>query len=144
MKIIASLNFSGNAQEAMHFYKDALSGEITGIMRYKHVPETRKNPDTFEYVFHGEIVFNDCKLFFSDYYFDGGVSIGNHVGIMIDCDSEEQIRMFFDGLRSGAKRVLMKPQETFWGAFYAQLIDKYGVGWSFNYQKSTFIYPTRF
>jgi PhnB protein len=137
MKIIPSFTFDGNAEEAMNFYKDALGGEITGTMRYRDMPGSEASPDSANKVVHGELKFNDSSMYFNDFFFEGGVTSGNRLEINLDCDSAEQLKMFYDGLKTGALNITMEPQDTFWGAYYAQLTDKYGVGWSFNFQKET-------
>ena len=43
--LTAYLNFEGNAEEAMNFYKSAFGGEITNVMKYKDMPQSEKPPD---------------------------------------------------------------------------------------------------
>jgi PhnB protein len=134
MKMIPSLSLPGNAEEAMKFYADALQGEIKGTMRYEDVPGDIPNTNMLGKVIHGEVVFEGGTLFFSDNFMYEVVS-GNQLELTLDCNSEEQLMLFFDGLKKDAKNVSMEPQATFWGGIYAQLTDKYGTGWGLNFQK---------
>lgn len=132
--MIPSLGLPGNAEEAMKFYAEALQGEVKGIMRYEDMPGGAPDPATLGKVIHGEVVFEGGTLFFSD-NFMYEVIPGNQLELTLDCNSEEQLRLLFNGLRIDAKNVSMEPQATFWGATYAQLTDKYGTGWGLNFQK---------
>ena len=59
---------------------------------------------------------------------------GDHfAGGDIECDSLDQINKAFEALSKEAD-VLMELQDTFWGARYGKLVDKYGVTWDLNYQ----------
>jgi len=134
MKMIPSLSFSGNAEEAMKFYKEALQGEITATMHYEDMPGAEKNPNTAGKILHGEVTFSAGTLFFND-NFMYEVVVGNSLELTLDCDSEEQLTALFNGLKKDAKNVSLEPQTTFWGATYGQLTDKYGIGWGLNFQK---------
>jgi PhnB protein len=49
-------------------------------------------------------------------------------------ESEDQINHVFEALSAGAT-VSMPLQDTFWGARFGMLTDKFGVNWMFNYDK---------
>jgi uncharacterized glyoxalase superfamily protein PhnB len=74
----------------------------------------------------------DQLIYFSDYI---GVTKGDIVSLNIECESEEEIKKYYERLKEESK-VEMELQDTFWGAKFAHLIDKFGVNWSLNYQKS--------
>lgn len=48
-------------------------------------------------------------------------------------ESEEQQKVF-NKIGEGGK-VTMVLQETFWGARFGMLSDKFGINWMFNYDK---------
>ena len=130
MKFIPYLVFSGKAEEALAFYHAALGGEPSKIMRFGEMP----NPDIpaafNQYVLHAELKAGDLLLYFSDSPSD--VAVGNNVSLLIDCESEKQVDEFFARLAAGGK-VDMGPQKMFWGAYYANFTDKYGVSWQLNF-----------
>lgn len=136
MKIIPSLTFAGNAEEAINYYKDVFSGEITGIMKYDDMPGYVPDEKTNGKVLHAELIFNDCHFYFVDYFAEEGLTVGNAIQINIDCDNKEQVDAFFNNLKPEATFVMMEPQETFWNAYYADITDKYGRAWSFNFMMS--------
>ncbi len=56
------------------------------------------------------------------------------MSIMIECDSKEQIQIYFKKLSVGG--IVKWPlEDTFWGALYGSLTDKFGVRWDLNFQK---------
>ncbi len=50
---------------------------------------------------------------------------------MIQCDSLEENERLFTALGEGGK-VTMPLQDTFWGARFGVLTDRFGVQWNFN------------
>jgi PhnB protein len=135
MKMTPYIMFSGDAEEAMAFYKDALGGEITGVMRYKDEPGDpsghRALPDK---ILHGELVFGGMNMYFSDQA--SPLTQGDILSITLDCDSPEQQRRIWEALKVGAKSVDMELADTFWGATYGMLVDRFGVGWGLNLTKA--------
>ena len=56
---------------------------------------------------------------------------GTNVHLNIDCESVEEIDRLFGALSAGGT-VTMPLQDTFWGARFGLLNDKFGVQWMFN------------
>lgn len=134
MKVIPYINFKGNAEEALRFYADALKGEFGEIMRfnedmYPNLPDHMK-----DWVMHAELRFGDNAIYISDTPETEKYQMGNALTIHLDCYSNEEIHNLFDSLSNGGT-ILDPLSDTFWGAVYGALIDRYGVQWSFNYQK---------
>lgn len=136
MKFIPYLTFEGNAEESSNFYADALGGEIQGIMRYKDSPPMQGMPPTpddyMDKILHGSLNVNGEILYFSDAFPGSEVTSGNTVEIHIDYDSEDQLRKAFDKLKIGGE-VIMPVDKMFWGSVFGSLKDKFGIGWSLNY-----------
>ena len=60
---------------------------------------------------------------------------GSNIQINLNCDSEDEINFIYEKLsQSGA--VIAPLADTFWGARFWMLKDKFGVFWSLNYQKT--------
>ena len=133
MQVVPYLYFNGNCEEAYNFYFEALGGEKTDIMRYgDQGPEVP--PEVAKRVMHTELKLGDNLIYFSDTSSEGEHQIGSNVQINLNLDSEAEIRKVYEGLSQGAT-VTMELQDTFWGAIYGALVDKFGVSWSFNYMK---------
>ena len=59
---------------------------------------------------------------------------GNNYYITINPDSREEADRLFKGLSAGGK-IEMELQDTFWGAYYGSLSDKFGIQWMVNYDE---------
>lgn len=130
------LNFKGNCEEAMNFYKSVFNGQYMGeIMRYGGSP-MEHSPTEANLVMHCTLdIGNGSYLMGSDSpasyptptYGDGGMQIAIHP------TSEDEAKNIFKGLSDGGN-VLMPLEKTFWGAWFGVLKDKYGIQWMVNYQ----------
>lgn len=134
MRIVPYLNYTGKAEEALNFYARALGGTPSAIMRFGDnsfpgMPDYMK-----DWVLHAELHFKDFYFYLSDTFEPESLTRGNSYTMHIDCNSEEEIYSLFDALKEGG-HVTSDLADTFWGAIYGDLKDKYGIQWSFNYQK---------
>jgi PhnB protein len=62
------------------------------------------------------------------------VTQGNNFYICISPDSKEEADKLFNALGEGGK-INTPLQNMFWGAYYGDLTDKFGIKWMVNYQK---------
>jgi PhnB protein len=130
------LNFDGNAEEAFNFYKDAFGGDFANVQRFGDMPGKEKLPNEV----HNKIMHivlpigKDGVLMASDVVPGMGQphSAGNNVTISVNVDSENEARKIFDALARGGD-VTMALDKTFWGAYFGQLTDKFGIQWMVNY-----------
>jgi PhnB protein len=60
------------------------------------------------------------------------LTIGNNISIAIQPDSKAEAEKLFNGLSAGGK-VTMPLQDTFWGAYFGMLTDKFGIQWMVNF-----------
>jgi len=136
-RINVYLNFNGNCEEAMNFYKDCLGGELT-LNRFEGSPvEDQCPPDMKNKIMHSNLINNDIILMASDALCSGELQEGNSISLSLNCSSEEEIRTFFDKLSVGGQ-VKEELKDQFWGATFGMLIDKYGVNWLLNYEKTPY------
>lgn len=133
------LNFNGNTEEAFNFYKSVFGGEFMGgIMRFKDMPEGDKlSLEDQNKVMHVNLpIGGDNYLMATDAIESMGkkLSVGNNVQVMISPDSQEEADRLFDGLSAGGK-VEMPLANQFWGAYYGEFIDKFGINWLIHFNK---------
>jgi PhnB protein len=128
MKCDVYLSFDGNCEEAMNFYKNAIGGEFTVVMRYADGPKEYLVKGTEDKIMHMTLSFpNGGELKGSD-VFHQKVEKGNAYHVSIGADSVEQGEEFFDKLNDGAE-VTMPFGPVFWGGKFGSLKDKYGIQW---------------
>ncbi|MGE5519925.1 MAG: VOC family protein [Candidatus Dadabacteria bacterium] len=135
MKLTPYLTFNGNCEEALNFYVGVFGGEIKELKRFEGSPiqNMAANPNM---IMHARFEANGITLMASD----GGHGESNgraHVGVSmsVEFDDEGQIQNVFSKLSDGGQ-VVMPLEDTFWGAKFGMLKDKFGVNWMFNYQKN--------
>ena len=133
------LNFPGNTEEALNFYKSIFGGEFLGqIMRFKDLPPMDGMPPLDEsakdLVMHMELpILGGHLLMGTDAVESMGFTVkpGNNVYINLQPDTRAETKRLFDGLSEGGK-VEMELQDMFWGDYYGSCFDKFGIGWMFN------------
>lgn len=129
------LTFSGNCREAMIFYKNCLSGELT-FQTVGESPMAEQMPTQMkEYILHSMLAAEGFVLMGSDMTPETGLVKGNAVTIMLNCSSEEEIRAVFDKLSEGGI-IKHKLEHTFWGALFGDLTDKFGNNWILDFDKN--------
>src|SRR5690606_11481992 len=127
------LMFNGNCEDAMNFYKEKLGGNITKVQRYGESPES-SSESYKDKIMHAIMNLRGMVLMFSDAPEERNVQFGDNFAIALNCKSDGELNQLFDALATGG-RVTMAAQETFWGAIFASVTDKFGVNWMLNYDK---------
>jgi PhnB protein len=118
----------------MNFYKECLGGELS-LQTIGESPLADKMPPQMkEGILHSTLTKDGLVLMGSDMVGEKGLIKGNSVSLMLNCSSEEEIRTCYSKLaESGqAKHPL---EDTFWGALFGDLTDKYGNNWILHFDK---------
>ncbi len=63
--------------------------------------------------------------------FMGKLTFGTNMHICVSPDTRAETKRLFDALKEGGK-VEMELQDMFWGDYYGNFTDKFGVQWMFN------------
>jgi PhnB protein len=134
-QILPFLNFDGNCREAMEFYKQALGAEVF-LLPYSGAPagQTWVTPESGDRIMHSTLKRgSDAPLLMAADVMPGSpFDQGNAFSVVVECDSHEEIAAFFTALSAGGS-VTMPLQDTFWGARFGMLKDKFGVHWMLNF-----------
>lgn len=132
-QINAYLNFNGNCTEAMNFYHKCLGGELT-LQRISESAMAAQMPsEAGPKILHGTLVHENLVLMASDMRGEGLVN-GNTIGLCLVCHTDEELQRYFYALAEGGS-IIAPLHQTFWGATYGELVDKYGIQWLFNYSR---------
>ena len=132
-QINSYLRFSGNCREAMTFYKECLGGELT-FQTIGESPLSDKMPKQMkDCILHSTLINGGLTLMGSDVLPQAGLIKGNSVSLSLNCSSEEEIRNCYKKLSAGGKAD-HPIEDTFWGALFGGLTDKYGKHWLLNYE----------
>jgi len=130
------LNFAGNTEEAFNFYKSVLGGAFTSLQRFKDTPEAGRVPDSEkDKIMHVSLpVGKNNMLMATDALASMGqkLTMGNNFSLSIEADSREEADRLFTGLSQGGKSV-MAMADTFWGAYFGMVTDRFGIQWMVAY-----------
>lgn len=133
------LTFSGNCEEAFTFYKSVFGGEFSYIGRYKDMPpapELMIPESEKEKIMHIALpISKETVLFGADIPKETGqvITPGNNFSLSVSVKSEEEARRIFDALSNGG-RVTMPLENTFWGAYFGMLVDRFGISWMVSHE----------
>jgi PhnB protein len=131
MQLEPYLLFDGKCEEALNFYKGAFRGEIEGLSRWSEMPKDAGGPpvtpETANRVMHASFKSDGVSFMASDatpgkVYGEGPISLS-----VATTDVAEAERVF-NYLAAGGN-VEMPMTDTFWGAKFGMLTDKFGIDW---------------
>lgn len=134
MKLIPYIHFAGNAEEALNFYAQTLDANIGMIQRYGDSP-VPCDEDYKQKVMHSRLMIDDYEIMISDVFKGQPVSTEGNVHLSLDVDDGAKMDNIFNNLAEGGT-VTMPLQDTFWGARFGMLKDKFGISWMFNHELS--------
>lgn len=128
------LTFNGNCREAMIFYKNCLGGELS-FQTIGESPLSEKMPVRMKKcILHAELRNENTVLMASDMVSETRLLKGNAVSIVLNCKSEKEIKDCYQKLSAGGEQTNLL-EETYWGALFGGLKDKYGNYWLLNFKK---------
>lgn len=133
------LVFNGTCEEAFNFYKSVFGGEFRFLGRFSDMPEEDcKNmpKESMNKIMHVSLpIGKETILMGSDTNPNmSEVNIGNNVSLSIAASNKEEADTIFKDLSMGGE-VTMPMQDTFWGAYFGMLKDKYGFIWMVGFDE---------
>lgn len=139
MQIHVYLNFDGQTEEAMAFYAGALGATNTGLHRFGEMPAEgfELTAEQKHRVMHTAIALpSGATIMASDTLPGMGPErvVGTHATISLHPSSREEADRVFASLSEGGA-VTVPLADTFWGAYYGALTDRYGVQWMLNLEQ---------
>jgi PhnB protein len=128
------INFNGNAEEALTFYKSVFGGEFAKIIRFKDIASTEmpvadKEKEKIMYI--TLTIGKDNMLIGNDIpEVMGRVNENeNRSKIAVSAESKEEAERIFNGLSAGGT-VEMPMDKSPWGSYFGMFRDKYGIEWT--------------
>ncbi len=129
------LNFQGNTEEAFNFYKSVFNGEFAMLMRFNEVPGMDKLPTNEQtMLMHVSLPVGQTTLMGTDAVesMDQKLINGNNIHLSFHADSREQADDVFNKLSAGGT-VRLPMSDQFWGDYYGQVADKFGISWMISH-----------
>lgn len=128
--IVPYLNFAGNAKEALDLYAKALGGQILHSQTYAESGQDG-NHAMKDKIMHAALSAGDLMIMVSDVE-TKDIKEGNQVSLSMDFATAAEQEKVFNALSGGAN-ITMPLQDTFWGARFGMLTDRFGISWMFNH-----------
>src|SRR6478609_2151739 len=131
-QINAYLTFNGNCREAMTFYQSCLGGELSLQTIGGSPMEDQMPNEAKQKILHSSLINNNLVLLASDIVEKGKLVKGNSISLSLNCNSEEEIKLFFSRLSSGGQ--IAHPLHHFFAGTMGALTDKYEKDWLLYYE----------
>ncbi len=134
------LNFDGNTEEAFLFYKSVFRTEFSGkgIQRFGDIPAEAGHPPVADsikkMILHVELpILGGHILMATDAPKEMGFTLtqGNNMHICLEPETKAETKKLFDALSQGGN-VIMPLADMFFGAYFGQCTDRFGINWMFN------------
>ncbi len=141
-RVVTYLNFPGNTEEAFLFYQKVLRGEFTGkkLTHFSDVQMPEGIPPMSEadqkLILHAELtIMGGHVLMATDAPESMGFKLerGTNMHICLEPETREETDRIFNELPDGGT-VTMPLRDMFFGAYFAEFRDKYGINWMLNFQ----------
>ena len=129
MRFTPYLYFRGDCENALNFYENCGLGRIQQIRRYEGTPMTERAGAAWrEKILHSVFEGPGLRLCASD-----GPDSEPMKGcaLLIENSDPDFTKTLFDALSNGG-RVTVPFQKQFWGDYYGNFTDKFGVQWAMN------------
>lgn len=130
------LNFNGDAAEALAFYAKAFDGEIVFQQTFGDAPPMEDADASWnDKIMHATFQAGSLTLMASDVPNNmERVTAGSNTQLSLNFKHEEDIDRVYTAMSEGSK-INMPLQDTFWGAKFGMLTDKWGISWMFNFDR---------
>jgi PhnB protein len=126
------LNFSGDCQQAIFHYERVLGAKVERAMHFSDMPGGSVAHGNL--VMHATLVIGAFKLMLSDAQPGTVVPKQSNQYVCLNLDDEAEAATMFAALADGGT-VTMPFQDTFWGAKFGMLVDRFGIQWMVNADK---------
>jgi PhnB protein len=125
------LFFNGTASDAIAFYEKAIDAKVVRVSRFSDTPNGNVPAGHENSVMHAHLESGGGTLLISDAVLGPPITPGDGVIVCLQYEGRSDIDRHFAALAEGGT-VTEPLQDTFWGARFGMLVDKFGIRWMFN------------
>ncbi len=135
MELEPYIMFDGNCEPALDFYKRVFGGEVTSLNRYAGSPMEGNIPsDWSAKIMHANFKSPSLAFMGADSTQESGASAGR-VKLSLSTRDLGEAERIFNALADGGN-ITMPLEDTFWGAKFGMVSDRFGIQWMVNCQTS--------
>lgn len=128
MKLSTYLTFNGSCEEAFNFYASVFEGELSALNRYEGAPMSIAQ-GMEQKIMHAEVVFENNSIMGCD-DLEATQMPANSALMLGFMEVFVMDRVFMNLAKGGT--ITMELQDTFWGARFGTITDKFGIRWMFS------------
>ena len=130
------LTFNGNCGEAFLFYKSVFGGDFKEFLKFGDMPpmegQELTESDKQKTMHVSFPISSETILMGSDITSSHpNVVYGQNISLSVNTSTKTEADTLFNGLAVGGN-ITMPLSDTFWGAYFGMLIDKFGIAWMIN------------
>lgn len=133
-EINACLMFDGDCAEAMTFYQKCLKADLQ-LTKYSDVLGDQTPPPLKGRIMTARLTKGRALLMGSDIMPNPEFNRGRNFTVSIRCESKQEVDEIANALKEGGDHT-MPNHDSFTGAYFGMLTDKYGVDWMFSFEPS--------
>ncbi|MES2560035.1 MAG: VOC family protein [Bacteroidota bacterium] len=134
--LCAYLTFAGNCREAMVFYQQCLGGTLSFVTLSDSPVADRLPANAGKYVLLAQLKHSMLTLMATDIVPDEGLVHGNAVSLYLQCNNLQQMEQLYTTLSQGGTQ--NDPiHQTFFGEWFGNLTDRFGIHWLLYHAAST-------
>ena len=128
MRANAHLAFSGQCEEAFHYYERHLGGKITRLLHYEGTPAQNMMPaDMANKVVHAQIKIGDSIIMGADSP-PNRYTQAHGIALTLQADTPDDAVRMFGALADGGS-IQMPMEKTFFAKKFGMLRDRFGIPW---------------
>lgn len=124
------INFTGNAREAMEFYKTVFGGKLD-MSTYKDGGMPHDAGEDTKIMHAMLVAENGITLMAADTPNSMPQLQGGNISISLSGENEAELKGYWEKLSAGAT-ITMPLEKAPWGDTFGMLTDTFGIGWMVN------------
>ena len=135
MSLNPYLFFDGNCREVFEFYRSVFGGDFSVLQTFGDGPTDMGVPEEEkDRIMHVSLPVGAAVLMGSDSCsaFGPPPAAGDNFAISLTGESREHCDRIFAALSAGGS-VRMPMQETFWGSYFGNWTDRFGIAWMISF-----------
>jgi PhnB protein len=133
-RVCTYLNFQGNTEEALTYYRDLFGTSFVGpFQRFGEMQMPGGavlSADDANKIMHMQVeITNGHVLMATDMLESMGMEcrVGNNTTIMVEVDTKEEVDRLYAGLAAGIEE--NAPADMPWGSYWSTCLDRFGIRW---------------
>lgn len=128
------LNFNGTAAAAIDHYVGAIGATVVSMQRFGDVPGMQCTEDEAKQIMHAALSVGEAQVMLSDTMPGQPVQPGTNTWVALQYADTSVVDAHFARLADGGE-VVMPMNDTFWGARFGMLVDRFGIRWMLNAER---------